>query len=225
MKFYAISGSNRKKSNTVKLLRKSLDGIKDTVNSELPEENVELELVNLYKINFTGCKSCFACKRLGKKNYGLCPIKDDLKPILEGLRDCDGVILGTPIYFADVSGEMRSFFERFIFPSFRYSKNADSIAPKKMPTAVIYNMNISENIGNIYDYVYTNFESYIEIVYSKPYSLKVYNTYQFKDYSQYFMEMFDEAEKAKYRDEHFSIDLENAYNIGVKVARDAIKQF
>lgn len=227
MKFYIINGSNRKKSNTYKLLKKSLEGIKDQVNKELPGENVNLNFINLYNLNFTGCKSCFACKRLkNPKKYGTCPIKDDLKPILEDMRDCDGVILGSPIYLVSVSGEMRSFYERFIFPSFRYSKNGDSIAPKKMPIAVIYNMNVDEDFALMnYQFIFDNFESFIELVYTKPYSLKVYNTYQFKDYSQYYMEMFDEVEKAKYRDEHFPVDLENAYDLGVKVASDAIKKF
>jgi hypothetical protein len=66
-------------------------------------------------------------------------------------------------------------------------------------------------------------EDNIENVYSKPYSLKVYDTYQFSDYSKYENYAFDPELKAKRKEEHFSIDLEDAYNLGVKIAQDSLK--
>ena len=48
-------------------------------------------------------------------------------------------------------------------------------------------------------------------------SLFVCNTYQFKDYFKYDINLFKEEDKAKYRDEHFNIDLENAYNLGKRL--------
>ena len=53
--------------------------------------------------------------------------------------------------------------------------------------------------------------------------LYVCNTYQFKDYSRYDFNLFDEEIKRKYRDEHFDIDLKNAYDLGVSLARKAIE--
>ena len=52
-------------------------------------------------------------------------------------------------------------------------------------------------------------------------SLFVCNTYQFKDYSRYASNLFKEEDKAKYRDEHFQIDLDNAYSLGKRLVEMA----
>ena len=52
-------------------------------------------------------------------------------------------------------------------------------------------------------------------------TLYAYNTYQFNDYSRYDFTLFDEADKRKYRDEHFSIDLQNAFDLGKRLVEKA----
>ena len=76
MKFFAVNGSPRPKCNTAQLLDKSLDGVK----SVYPD--AEVERINLYDFPFHGCKSCFACKRIGGKHYGRCVQNDDLSLFL-----------------------------------------------------------------------------------------------------------------------------------------------
>ncbi len=220
MKFYLINGSPRKKRNTVQIIEKIGEGIKETLG-----EIATIEKINIYDLNYTGCKSCFSCKRLGGKHYGECAIKDDLNELLPKLWDCDGIIFGSPIYFGNVTGELKSFIERFLFPKFVYSATENSLAEKKMPIAMVYTMNVKEEISSeMYEStIYTPLETFIETVFTKPYSLKIYNTYQFKDYSKFKNDIFDETEKAKYLDEHFPIDLENAFNLGIKIAEDAGK--
>ena len=66
-------------------------------------------------------------------------------------------------------------------------------------------------------------ERYKNLIYSKPYSLKVFDTFQFSDYSKYENYAFDPELKAKRKEEHFPIDLENAYDLGVKIAQDSLK--
>ena len=51
----------------------------------------------------------------------------------------------------------------------------------------------------------------------KPETLYVCNTYQFNDYSRYDFNLFSEEDKRKYRDEHFDIDLNNAYELGKRL--------
>ena len=53
--------------------------------------------------------------------------------------------------------------------------------------------------------------------------LKVFDTFQFSDYSKYENYAFDPELKAKRKEEHFPIDLENAYDLGVKIAQDSLK--
>jgi len=78
MKVLAINGSPRTKCNTATLLNNALEGA--------ASQRAETELVHLYKLNFKGCISCFACKLKNGESYGRCAVKDDLTPILKKLR-------------------------------------------------------------------------------------------------------------------------------------------
>ncbi|MDO4536423.1 MAG: flavodoxin family protein [Clostridium perfringens] len=213
MKVYGINGSPRKNNNTAVLLKKALEGVK----SSTPD--VETEIINLYDLKFTGCKSCFACKLLDGKSYGKCAVRDDLYEVLEKLSTADGIIFGSPIYFGDVTGELRSFLERLLFPYLVYDKNHTSIAPKKMPTAFIYTMNVPEEMMESIGYLhtFTSLETTIGMILTTPLSLSSNNTYQFNDYSKYKMELFSEEEKRKHREKQFPIDLENAFSMGAKL--------
>ena len=220
MDFYLINGGPRKKYNTTKLLKSIYDGI----NDELTKNNISKSNINtirLYDLDFKGCKSCFHCKKIGGKYYGQCPIKDDLRELLPKIHECDALVFATPIYFGNITGELRSFLERLIFSKFVYGK--ESLAFKK-PNAIIYSMNVKKEVADeIYENtVFKNTEKYIEYTFGKPYSLKVYDTYQFKDYSLYENYIFDEKEKAKTLKNQFPKDLESAYDLGVKIVKDLL---
>lgn len=218
MKFYAICGSARKDGNTAKLLKNALEGIKEVI------PDADVEFLNLYSVPFNGCKSCFACKKINGRHYGKCVYKDDFKPILEEIVKADGIILGSPIYFNSLTGVMRCFLERFQFPFFVYDKEGTSLAPKRMPLAFIYTMNVDENISKEagYEWIFEKTEGSLEQIFTKPYHLCAYDTYQF-DYSKYKMEIFSEKHKAEVRKTQFPKDLEEAYDIGKKIAMDALK--
>lgn len=213
MKFYAINGSPRKNNNTAQLLDKSLEGIKSII------PDAEVERIDLYDLNYKGCISCFTCKRIGGKNYGKCALYDDLTPVLEELAQCDGVILGSPVYFGDVSGMIRCFIERFAFPFLTYSMD-DNIAPKRMPTACIYTMNVPEELFPHLGYTTTfaAFEGALEGMFTKPITMYSHDTYQFSDYSKFKSDMFDEAKKRQVRETQFPKDLKEAFKIGCEIA-------
>ncbi len=222
MDFYIVNGGPRKKFNTAQLLEKASEGIVDELKKSHDEEDINIHNVHLYDLDFKGCKSCFHCKRIGGKYYAQCPIKDDLRELLPKMKDSDGIIFGSPIYFGEITGELRSFFERFLFSSFVYG--GESNAPKRMPIGMIYTMNVTEDIcAPLYGSTFDLLESNLENVYSKPHSLKVYDTYQFSDYSKYENYAFDPELKAKRKEEHFHIDLKDAYDLGVKIAQDSLK--
>lgn len=216
MKFFAINGSPRKNCNTAQLLDKSLEGVK----SVFPEATAER--IDLYDFPFHGCMSCFACKRVNGKHYGECAQKDDLKPILKEIVQSYGVILGSPIYFSDVTGNMRSFQERFMFPLMAYSKT-ETVEHKRMPIACIYTMNASEESSRQIGYhdLHDHFEMGLSMVFTKPEHLYVYETYQFKDYSKYVSDAFDEKERKQIRKTRFPKDLESAFELGKKIAIQA----
>lgn len=114
MKVIAINGSPRKIGSTATLLQNALDGA--------TSQSTKTELVHLYDLDFKGCTSCFACKQIGGKSEGRCVMREDISPLLERIEaEAEVVILGSPIYFGAVSGEMRSFMERLLFAPFVYS--------------------------------------------------------------------------------------------------------
>ena len=212
MKVYAINGSPRKNKNTATLLQKALDGVKEAAK----DKEVETEIINLYDLNYTGCKSCFACKRLGGKSYGKCAIKDDIYEVLEKVSQADGLIFGSPIYFGNITGQLMTFLERLIFPSLVYDKNYSTIAPKKMPTAFIYTMNAPEEFMDKIGYLSTfdKIESAIGRMFTKPLVMYSNDTYQFDDYSKYESSAFSEEAKAEHRKIQFPIDCEKAFELG-----------
>ena len=217
-KVYAINGSPRKNRNTAKMLDKVLEGVK----AEFPD--AEVERINLFDLNFTSCKSCFACKRKDEKFKGVCALKDDLTPVLEKLKNADALIFGSPIYYRTITGQMHSFYERFFFPYMQYKEGYPTLVEKKIPTACIYTMNVNEKemLEGGYRQNMELWENFLTWYYSKPLIAYAFNTYQFDDYSKYICETFNEKDKAKYRDEQFPIDLQNAYELGQKLLKQEI---
>lgn len=206
----AINGSPRKNWNTATLLNKALEGA--------ASQGATTELIHLYDLNFKGCVSCFSCKLKGGKSYGKCAYKDDLTPVLEKIENADAVILGSPIYFGNVTGEMKSFMERMAFQYLVYDENYSSLVEKKKTIGFIYTMNVTENIAKEwgYDRVLSANEKYFERLFGASEALLVTDTYQFNDYSKYVAPKFDESAKATRRQEEFPSDCEKAFDMGVR---------
>jgi len=209
MKVIAINGSPRKNWNTYILLEKCLDGAK--------EAGAETELINLYDINFKGCTSCFACKRKGT-TIDKCAMKDDLGPILQTIHECDVLVLGSPIYFSSITGEMRSFWERLLFPYSSYEGKPSSFA-KKINTAFIYTMNVPSFalplIG--YNKLFKENRKLMKRIFGSSESLVVTSTYQFDDYSKYAVTFFNGAKRLKRRETVFVEDCNKAFLLGKKL--------
>ena len=216
MHVIAINGSPRKNWNTATLLNKALEGASS--------QGATTELIRLYDLNFKGCISCFACKLKGGKSYGKCGYKDELSSVLEKIESADAVILGSPIYFGEVTGEMRSFIERLLFQYLVYDKNYSSLNERKKPIGMIYTGNVPESmIKEVeYDRVLSRYENLFNRVMGPTESLFVTDTYQFSDYSKYVATAFDEAAKAKRRQEVFPKDCEKAFEMGARFANNKL---
>ncbi|MDR3584395.1 MAG: flavodoxin family protein [Desulfosporosinus sp.] len=215
MNVLAINGSPRKNENTATLLNKALEGA--------ASQGAKTELIHLYDLNYKGCISCFACKLKDGKSYGKCAVKDDLTPILEKIDNADAIILGSPIYFGNVTGEMRSFLERMAFPYLVYDANYSSLFKKKIPVGFIYTMNLDEKTMKEWGYVpvLKGTENMLGRIFQAPEVpevLYVTDTYQFNDYSKYVVTAFDEVHKAKRRRDEFPIDCEKAFGMGARFA-------
>ena len=151
MKIIALNGSPRKKWNTAILLQKALEGA--------ASQGAKTELIHLYDLNYKGCISCFACKTLGGKSYGKCAAQDDLTPIFSRIEQADAILMGSPIYWGDISGEMKSFLERLMFQYTTYTNPPGALFPKKIKTGFIYTMNVAEEVMHEWKYE-VNFNRY-----------------------------------------------------------------
>ena len=102
MKVVAFCGSARKDGNTALLLK--------TVLEPLEDASIETEMIELAGSNLRGCKACFVCM---KKKNRRCAIEDDLvNDCIEKMAGADGILLGSPTYFADISTEMKALIDR-----------------------------------------------------------------------------------------------------------------
>lgn len=194
MKAVVVNGSPRKTWNTAELLQKAAEGA--------ASEGAETKIIHLYDLNFKGCSSCFACKRKNSKWVGHCAMKDDLTDVLEEIMASDVLLVGSPIYLWDVTGETRSFFERLVFMNLSYEKSRRSSFEGKISTGFIYTMNISEDMLDRCGYRYifeTQQRFFTEILNGASEYLVAADTCQFDDYSKYNASGFDEKHKAQVR--------------------------
>jgi len=212
MNILAVNGSPRKKWNTATLLEHALKGAERT--------GASAELAHLYDFAYTGCTSCFACKKIGGKSYGRCAVKDGLTPLLKRVEEADVLILGSPVYFGTETGEMRSFIERLLFPYCTYTPGYGSIFPRKIPTAFIYTMNIKEEdipASNM-DKPLARMQATMTRVFGSCELLLCTDTCQFDDYSKYLSTLWDASAKAKRREEVFPKDCAQAFALGERLS-------
>ncbi|MFH1123466.1 MAG: flavodoxin family protein [Pseudomonadota bacterium] len=102
MKVVAFNGSSRENGNTAILMNTALE--------ELTREGIESELIQLAGESLQGCIACREC--FEKKNKRCAVKKDNLNRYLEKMLEAQGILLGSPVYFTDVSANMKALMER-----------------------------------------------------------------------------------------------------------------
>ena len=216
MKVIAINASPRKTGNSAKMLDSWVEGYK----SVYPD--VEVERVDLYTLKYTGCRSCFSCKRKNGPFYGTCPIKDDIHDLVAEVYDADAIAIASPAYFGNINGMLHSFLERAMFSKNTYHMNHESLAPKPVPVTMIYSCNCTPELAEKFHYPnhWDDLEAEIGHVFKHPVSRVVaYNTYQFNNYDDYDVQMFREEDKRAWRDEHFADDQHKAFDTAKEIAQ------
>ena len=204
-KIIIIDGGPRKNFNTASMLQKFAEGATSV------SDKIEVKTVRLYGLDYKGC---MACKVKGKAS-NVCKFKDALTPVLEEIAEADGLALGSPIYFGDVTGQMRTFLERLAFPWLSYN-DYSMTAPKRMPVVLMETMNGTPERNNSQGY--GSMEFCIQTALGEPEHLVAYNTYQVKNYERFELASFSEEAKRQWRDEHWEQDLQKAFDAGKQMA-------
>jgi multimeric flavodoxin WrbA len=123
MKVVAFNGSARKNGNTAILIKH--------VFEELVKEGIETELVDFATENLNGCD---ACRRCFKNKDKRCAIDDDiLNSCLEKMLEAEGMVLGSPVYFSNVTANMKAFIERVGY----VARANDDMLRRKVGAAVV----------------------------------------------------------------------------------------
>ena len=123
MKVVAISGSARKDGNTAILIKH--------VFAEFEAEGIETELVQLAGKKIQGCRACYKC--FANKDRR-CSVKNDVaNECIAKMIEADGIILGSPTYFSDVTAEMKALIDRAGF----VSRANDFLFKRKVGAAVV----------------------------------------------------------------------------------------
>jgi len=212
-KIMIIDGGPRKNFNTASMLQAFAEGAKSVDNE------IEVKTVRLYDIDYKGCMSCMACKIKGKAS-NVCKFKDALTPILEEIAQADGLVLGSPIYFGQITGQMQAFLERLAFPWLSYN-DYSMTAPKKMPVVLMETMNGLPDNNNSQGY--GSLEYCITAALGQPEHINAYNTYQVKSYDRFELASFSEESKRQYHEDNWQKDLQKAREAGRKMAESVDK--
>lgn len=203
-KVIGINGSPRKNKNSATMLDYALKGAES--------KGAEIERINLFDLEYSGCISCFACKLIDGKSYGRCSVKDDLKKLLDKVLSANAVIFSTPIYFGDVPGAVRNVFERIWFPGLLYKKDGSTAYKEKTRIGLLYTMNVTDE--QYYETMITAHKASFERYLGETVTYCATDTLQFNDYSMYTSEVFDEKHKLEIHEAQFPKDLEKAFEIG-----------
>ena len=102
MKVLMINGSPREQGNTALALAE--------MRKVFEENGIEAEVFNIGREPVTGCRSCGACVKLGK-----CVIDDAVNVLAEKLAEADGLVVGSPVYYASANGTLISLLDRLFY--------------------------------------------------------------------------------------------------------------
>ena len=213
IKTILINASPRKNWNTAQLLKSAQKGAESV--------GAETEYVDLYDLNFTGCRSCLACKRKdAEKNK--CYWKDDLAPLIDRILHADSVIIGSPIYMGEPTAHFRALYERLAFCTLSYDEGEPSTFGGKVNMGFIYTMNAPK------DYYEEKMRPALQpaeyfyglLLHGENQSMASCDTLQVSDYSKFNMSGFDEGDKKEHHASQFPVDLEAAFQLGASVSKE-----
>ena len=127
MKVVAINGSPHKEGNTYHALR--------VVGSKLEENGIEFEIIHVGNKEVRGCMACGKCRKT--QDFKCSMTSDSVNEWIQVIKEADGIIISSPVYFSGVAGTMKSFLDRLFYVSlsngnfFRHKVGAAVVAVRR----------------------------------------------------------------------------------------------
>ena len=203
-KIIAVNAGPRMGWNTDTLITEAIKGAESA--------GATVEKFDLFRLEkYTGCISCFGCKR--EQNKGHCVCRDGLTEVLDAIREADGLIIGSPNYLGEMTASFRALYERLIFQNLTYNMETPCCNSRPIPVLLIMTSNAPDtmyaNLLQGYQQTLSRFVGPTEVLVSG-------DTLQLKDYSKmdWPWSMFD-PEAKKFRHETvFPQECAKSYEMG-----------
>ncbi len=123
MKIVSLLGSPRTNGNSSTIANHLLKTAADL--------GAETQRFELNRLAYRGCQACYACKT-GRED---CVLNDDLTEVLAAVQDADAVVLATPVYYGDITSQLKGFIDRtfsYLVPNYLTAPQPSRLTPKKL---------------------------------------------------------------------------------------------
>ena len=208
-KLVAVNAGPRMKWNTDTLITEAIKGAES--------QGAEVQKFDLFRLErYTGCISCFGCKK--EKFKGHCICKDGLTPVLDAIRESDGLIIGSPNYLSELTASFRALYERLIFQYLTYAVGKPCCNERPIPVLLIMTSNAPDtmflDMMQKYQQTFNVFVGPTEVLISG-------ETLQLKDYGKtdWQWTLFDPEARQKRHEEVFPKECQKAFEMGAALAR------
>ncbi len=208
-KIIAVNTGPRKGWNTDTLIDEAIKGAEAA--------GAEVQKFDLYRLErFTGCISCFGCKKEQFKGHCIC--RDGLTPVLDAIREADGLIIGSPNYLGELTASFRALYERLIFQYLTYTTETPCCNERFIPVLLIMTSNAPDIA---YAGLLRNYRKTLSSFVGPTKVLVSGNTLQLKDYSKtdWSWTMFDPEAKQKRHETVFPKECKKAFALGEALVR------
>ncbi len=176
------------------------------------EAGAEIIRFDLFRLErYTGCISCFGCKK--ERFKGHCVCRDALTPVLDAIREADGLIIGSPNYLSEMTASFRALYERLIFQNLTYNTEKPCCNERPIPVLLIMTSNAPDTM---YSGLIEGYQRTLSVFVGPTRTLVSGNTLQLKDYDKtdWPWSMFDPEDKQKRHEEVFPVECEKAFEMG-----------
>lgn len=208
-KIVAVNAGPRRGWNTDTLINEAIKGAEAS--------GAEVEKFDLFKLEkYTGCISCFRCKK--ERFKGRCICRDGLTPVLDAIREADGLIIGSPNYLSEMTASFRALYERLIFQNLTYTVENPCCNERPIPVLLIMTSNAPDtqflDMLRGYQGALSTFVGPTEFLVSG-------ETLQLKDYSKtdWPWTMFDPQARQQRHETVFPEECKRAYEMGAALVR------
>ena len=207
-KIVAVNAGPRKGWNTDTLISEAVKGAESA--------GASVERFDLFRLEkYTGCISCFGCKK--EQHKGHCVCRDGLTPVLDAIRESDGLILGSPNYLSEMTASFRALYERLIFQNLTYNTETPCCNELPIPVLLIMTSNAPDTaylpLVRNYQQTLSRFVGPAEVLVSG-------DTLQLRDYGKtdWPWSMFDPAHKQARHETVFPEERRKAFRMGAELA-------